>query len=292
MSTHPDIPDAEVDRLFAGQPASAEEFASVAEFVRALDCGCRTPETSQLEAAHVSAMLAAAQTMPAEAPAASVPARVSWVAAIRTHKWLTAATVSLAALLAYGGAAYAGVLPVPIQAETATLARDVGITLPMPKLESLSPLGPQGNSAEHRNNPSGTDNGNHLGQIKRASAVTALHTTETTGTAASEATGTVAGSSETSESAGTHGKKHLRRAVLAAGVVAHANGAGSATDGKTGSKAKGKGKAKRKGKAKHKARRSSTKSSARRSKRSSKTEQGTGSSGDGPRHRRSSASSA
>ena len=140
MKIFRNIDDAQVDRLFGGQEPEDSRLEGVAQFLRALDSEHPEQPTAALEATHVAAMLAAAQDVAenSEATAGAPASRQSkWSAAavfgnMGAHRWATAATASVIAVLALGGAAYAGALPAPLQRATASFVHQVGITVPSP----------------------------------------------------------------------------------------------------------------------------------------------------------------
>jgi hypothetical protein len=104
-------------------------------------------DTSALEAGHVAAMVTVAAEAVAAAQAADTvaarsaapspamtvvasPRRPSLLAGMAAHKWVSAAALSLSILVAFGGAAYAGVLPSPLQRATSDLAETLGVQVP------------------------------------------------------------------------------------------------------------------------------------------------------------------
>ena len=135
MTRSSDIHDTQVDRLFLGGTSADEAELGVAQFLHGLDRVLPVEPTAQFEAAHVAAMMAAAQAT-AEAgdlTTAPAPIRAStqpiW-ANLFGARWAKIAWVSAAALLALGSTAYAGVLPSPIQNAVSSFVQPIGITLP------------------------------------------------------------------------------------------------------------------------------------------------------------------
>ena len=136
-----DIHDADIERLLGGQELEDDRLQETGQFFRELDAAHPEEPTAAFEAAHVAAMLDAARDVAGNGSAAlpgadvrRVPSpRTAWAAAygrLAAHKWVSAAALCLMGVLAFGGAAHAGVLPAPIQRATADFARQVGITVP------------------------------------------------------------------------------------------------------------------------------------------------------------------
>jgi hypothetical protein len=117
--------------------------------------------TAEFETAQVAAMLAAASSLE---PSAMSQARRGHVFAFKNlaaHKWASAAALSLMGLLAFGGAAYAGVLPTPVQDATSELVQQVGIEIP--KTHRVDEAGNNG----VRDHGAGVGNGKGQGGIHR-----------------------------------------------------------------------------------------------------------------------------
>lgn len=132
--------DAEIDRLFAGRQSEDGELEGVARFLHEVECAYPEQATATHEEAHVAAMLETAKLVAENNATAAVLDQTSaftWRRGrafafknLAAHKWATAAVLSAICLLAFGGAAYAGVLPAPIQEATSALVRQAGISIP------------------------------------------------------------------------------------------------------------------------------------------------------------------
>jgi hypothetical protein len=74
------------------------------------------------------------------------------------HRGTAVAAFSIVALLAFGGAAYAGVLPAPIQRAVSDVARQVGVAVPSSQTASRAAVTGLDRSVGHRGigNPVGT----------------------------------------------------------------------------------------------------------------------------------------
>jgi hypothetical protein len=157
----PNIPDTEIDRLLAGHKPEDSGLDGVAQFLQDVDSAFAETPTAEFETAHVAAMLAAASS---PEPSAMLQARRGHAFAFKNlaaHKWASATALSLMGLLAFGGAAYAGVLPTPVQDATSDLVQHVGIKVP--KAHRV-------NQAENngvRDHGAGVGNGKGQGGIRR-----------------------------------------------------------------------------------------------------------------------------
>jgi hypothetical protein len=143
MKRFSDTNDADFERLL--RQRSAENDASphedVSRFFSAIEDVCPEESTSALEERHVAAMMGTARAMEAsveanklisEAASAS-RARSRFIARFASHGWSSVAGIALLLVfLAFGGAAYAGVLPDPIQQATSDLAGRIGVHVPTP----------------------------------------------------------------------------------------------------------------------------------------------------------------
>jgi hypothetical protein len=142
MKRFSDTDDADFERLL--RQRSAENDASphdaVTGFFSAIDDAYPEEPTSALEERHVAAMMGTARAMEASveankliAEAASASkARSRLIARFAAHGWSSVAGIALLLVFAYGGAAYAGVLPDPIQQATSDLAARIGVHIPTP----------------------------------------------------------------------------------------------------------------------------------------------------------------
>ena len=147
MRSLTNIPDATVDRLLDGQEPADSRLEGVAEFLQDLRSAYPEESTTALEAAHLGAMLEAAQLLaekhaPAEQSLESALAWQQWLAralsfrGLAAHKWAAAGALSVLGVMAFGGAAYAGLLPAPIQSAASAFVGQVGITIPAPHTRS------------------------------------------------------------------------------------------------------------------------------------------------------------
>ncbi len=135
MNTNHNIRDAEIERLMRAQtPEDDAGFAEIAQFLGDLDRLVPEQSTAALEVAHLAAIMAESQTLREVAddtPSPVTPARsaTSVFATLMAPRWAKVASISLAALLAFGGTAYAGVLPAPLQNAVSAMFRPIGIGL-------------------------------------------------------------------------------------------------------------------------------------------------------------------
>jgi hypothetical protein len=156
MKWFANIPDAECDRLLKGQAPDDSGLGDVAEFLADLGSVYPDEPTAPYEAMHVASMLEAVSVLAENGGATEVSAttgrevrparqgRAPVFARLGAHKWASATALSVAALLAFSGAAHAGVLPAPIQRATADFVRQVGITIPAPQdATRANPVGPR-----------------------------------------------------------------------------------------------------------------------------------------------------
>ena len=127
---------ARIERLFDGLVSADDDadLGQVAQFLRDLDRAYPEEQTGALEASHLPAMIEAARLSAGHSQSDISPAagfRRPAFKNVSAHGRAIAA-FALAALLAFGGAAYAGVLPAPLQHAVATAVQAVGIDLPNP----------------------------------------------------------------------------------------------------------------------------------------------------------------
>lgn len=120
----------EIDAILAGKaPADDPDLQAVTAFFRDVKTCLVAAPAPAVEVAHLARMSAAAgqarqrlheqpSAAPRRNPFSPVAARATFAAA------------AVAAIAALGGAAYAGVLPDPVQARVSKIARNVGISLP------------------------------------------------------------------------------------------------------------------------------------------------------------------
>ncbi len=149
MGRFSNMDEMDIERLLSGEaPSGDADLAEVAAFCKELGEAYPGVSTDASEATHVAAMMDTVRRLaenggPAERPASDVQEPVRQAAGLPTgridmlkdvwaNKWarLAAAAVA-AAVLAFGGTAYAGVLPAPVQDAVSNAAEQVGIELPL-----------------------------------------------------------------------------------------------------------------------------------------------------------------
>ena len=221
MNPFANIPDDEIDRLLSGQAPEDSRLDGVAQFVAELNSAFAEEPTAALEASHIAAMLdeahfAGANRDPAPAStdlAAGGTGRkpVFAIQALAAHKWAAAAIVACLGLLAFGGAAYAGALPEPVQEATASIVQHVGIHIP--RMHGLKSAGNNG----VRDHGAGVGNGKGQGGIHR--------NTDNSGQASVPATGTPNSNkpSITAAAATAKAARAVRKAGAKRGIKARAN---------------------------------------------------------------------
>jgi len=144
-----ELSDRDIDRLIAGEaPSSARAVDDLAAFIRDIRTQFGEPPTEWSAAAHLAAIVQAAEARTAGDMATPTLVRsgspvadleqagrsrsgsiaVRWRPSGRRRARLVAAVVVL--LSGFGGAAYAGALPGPVQGEVADLVGRFGIELP------------------------------------------------------------------------------------------------------------------------------------------------------------------
>jgi hypothetical protein len=139
MRRFQDMDDARIERLFDGRvPIDDADLGQVARFLGDVSDALPEEQTAALETEHLTAITEAVRLLPADAPAGS--SRDSWLRPANRPAFRTAfargwaiASVALAGILAFGGAAYAGVLPSPIQHAVATAVQAAGLHIPDPE---------------------------------------------------------------------------------------------------------------------------------------------------------------
>jgi uncharacterized membrane protein YgcG len=142
MKRFSDTNDADFERLLGERVAEndASPHDAVTGFFSAIEDIYPEEPTSALEERHVGAMMGTARAMEASveanqliAEAASASrARSRFIARFASHGWSSVAGIALLLVFAYGGAAYAGVLPDPIQQATSDLVARIGVHVPTP----------------------------------------------------------------------------------------------------------------------------------------------------------------
>lgn len=163
------LSEREIDSVLAGKaPADDPDLQAVATFFRDVKVGLAETPAAPVEVAHLTRIFAAANEsavfLPEQRISAGVPARrrnpFSSLAAR-----VTIAAVGLAAIAAFGGAAYAGVLPGPVQSKVSDIARNVGISLARSENDpSRGGGGDHGGGTHDRNHQSGRSDGGVDGQ--------------------------------------------------------------------------------------------------------------------------------
>ena len=143
------LTDPELDRLLRGAAPSDDcDVAEIAAFVRDMTALADVGPAEATAVRHLAAISAAARVAESDSravmrpvtavtpPARERPPARTWrsrmirvpLAPLPT-RFATAATAAAVALVAFGGAAYAGVLPDPVQGRVADLAGQVGVSL-------------------------------------------------------------------------------------------------------------------------------------------------------------------
>ncbi len=142
------ISERELDGVLAGK-ASRGELEDVATFFRELRNEFEEPVPTEIESQHLAAIFNEVHHLQPSMSEPQAPALRGARTLPNPFRWLAArapiAAVGLAAFAAFGGAAYAGVLPGPVQAKVADIAHHVGVSLP-DKRHHSKPLG----GSEHR----------------------------------------------------------------------------------------------------------------------------------------------
>jgi len=122
------------DGIFAGT-ATDVELVDIARFFREMRIELEEGLPEAVESEHLIAIFNEARQLPVTSidppPAAAFHRSLRLRNPIRRLATrATIAAVAIAALGAFGGAAYAGVLPTPVQGRVATIARHIGLLLP------------------------------------------------------------------------------------------------------------------------------------------------------------------
>ena len=142
MRFYSKLTERELDRILAGKAATSDDFADVAAFLRELR-SLEEPPSPSVEGRHLAAIFAEALRRPSFGPGHQIPVPRGRRLANpfrRLAARAMVAAVGLTALAAFGGAAYAGVLPRPIQVEVAHILRHVGIHVPGNSHHSPAPI--------------------------------------------------------------------------------------------------------------------------------------------------------
>lgn len=164
--------DRDIDRLLTGtSPQGDPDLTQLADILGAMGDAYPEPSTEPVAASHLAAMFQAAHLLAENGEPATRPARSARGSALgdsglptlrrMTLKelWATksakVAAITLAAVLALGGTAFAGVLPAPVQNVVATAAGTVGIALPSGSSTATYTV-PPGYLASHSGEVSGS----------------------------------------------------------------------------------------------------------------------------------------
>lgn len=128
------LSERQLDAVLAGK-ATGGEYDDVATFFQELRRDVDRTLPAETESRHLAKIFEASRHD--EPTAVSAPLTVAPRGARTLHNPFrrlaaraTIAAVALAALAAFGGAAYAGALPAPVQTKVADIARHVGLSLP------------------------------------------------------------------------------------------------------------------------------------------------------------------
>jgi hypothetical protein len=151
MKSFDDMSEQDVARLLSGSvPEGQAELDGVASFFAQAALTYPEPSTDAFESADVAAMLdtarAQASARVANGTAADRDAELAgapWGTIVRGFFARTSArvaAVAVAVAIIFGGTAYAGILPAPLQTAVAGAARAVGISLPDPSTHPGSGL--------------------------------------------------------------------------------------------------------------------------------------------------------
>jgi hypothetical protein len=140
------LSERELDGILGGK-APDVELEDVAAFFRELRTGLEEPPPSPVEARQLAGIFEEARRPQPSASELQIPAPRAPRRLRNPFRRLAAratiAAVGLAALAAFGGAAYAGALPTTVQGKVADFARHVGLSLPGRDDPSKQPGGGQ-----------------------------------------------------------------------------------------------------------------------------------------------------
>jgi hypothetical protein len=128
------LSDRDTDAILAGNaPAGDDELQELAAFFHDVRVSLAEPPSTAIATTHLAAIAEAARAsaLPgSEAQTTPEPRQRRLRNPLTLPARLAAAAAGLALLAAFGGAAYAGRLPDPVQDKVADLARNVGLSLP------------------------------------------------------------------------------------------------------------------------------------------------------------------
>lgn len=125
--------DEKIDALLAGRaPAPGDELASdLSRMIEQVDSAFPLPVISeQVEDAHLARIMAASAEMPAPQMTPAAPVRETPLMRLRAGLSRRVAAATLMLATAFGGAAYVGVLPAPVQQAVSKVAAFIGLDLP------------------------------------------------------------------------------------------------------------------------------------------------------------------
>lgn len=136
------LSDRDLDRLLTGKaPLDGGDLEELAAFIRDVRVHFEVPPDEDAAARHLAAMYAAAESATSETTTSLDRERSTQLRSRRKFmlrnplsslraKLATAVVAGVLALSAFGGAAYAGALPGPVQDAVAGVANNVGVSLP------------------------------------------------------------------------------------------------------------------------------------------------------------------
>jgi hypothetical protein len=133
MSSLSKLSDRDVDAIVGGNaPRGEDELEELALFFREARNVLAEPPMAATAAAHLAAITQTARVAGSQSAGrrASVPPKRRKLRPVALPVRLAAAATGLALVAAFGGAAYAGGLPDPVQGRVAELVSNVGISLP------------------------------------------------------------------------------------------------------------------------------------------------------------------
>jgi hypothetical protein len=133
MSSLSKLSDRDADAIVGGNaPRGEDELKELALFFREARNVLAEPPTAATAATHLAAIVETARVAGSQSAGrrASVPPKRRKLRPVALPVRLAAAAAGLALVAAFGGAAYAGGLPDPVQGRVAELVGNVGISLP------------------------------------------------------------------------------------------------------------------------------------------------------------------